>query len=270
MKKLILITGLLTATTIGFGQTAALVGGGGSMTLNPTTAAVGIGTNSPIDKLHVIGGTRLYQNGLDGINTHLYLANVTNDKAFNFQLNANTSSSVSLNLWSFTSGPGWSNRFTFTQTGALGIGTTTPIDQLHVIGGIRSYKGGLDAISPQLYLGNAGNTKAFSFQLNGAETAMNLWAYNSGWNNRFAFTTSGCLGIGVGNSAPLAYLHVKGPDQGTALYLENTSTITAATQINVVRNDQSTAFSVVNAVQIGKTVYRIWVLEQHILEIKSH
>src|SRR6516164_4123640 len=98
MKKLNIITGLmLTFAGSVFGQTWST--NLGNLYNNPVTSNVGIGTASPVEKLHVLGGIRSYKDGSDGFSTQLYLSNSGNDKAFNFQLNSNSSSyPTSLNL----------------------------------------------------------------------------------------------------------------------------------------------------------------------------
>jgi hypothetical protein len=259
MKKQIILSGIIAIASLGFGQTGSWssTGTGNNLWNNPLSGNVGIGTALPDEKLHIIGGIRSYKNGLDAFSAHLYLANQSNDRAFNFQLNSNSSSPASLNLWTFKTGPGWSKKFTFTADGALGIGTVTPIDQLHVIGGIRSYKDGSSAINPQLYLGNSGNNRAYNLQLNSSGNGLDLWTFNgSSWINRYTFLASGAMGIG--KTTPNAYLNILAPDGGPGFIIEHNTTDPVNTQINYVRNNNSTAFWIINNAQVpAKTVFKI-------------
>jgi hypothetical protein len=206
MKKQILFFGALVLSTSSFAQT--WLTSGGALYNNPLSLNCGIGLTSPSYKLEVSsatvndgiqitqqptgsgGATLWFKNQTTGGRTWLCMAtgNGNGEGAghFNIVEDPHTTSVSRL----FIKG---------NDNGQIGIGTVTPADKLHVIGGIRSYKAGDDYINPQLYLGNSGNSKAFSFQLNSAETKLNLWTYNSGWNNRFAFTTGGNFEVTAGS-----------------------------------------------------------------------
>jgi hypothetical protein len=217
-----------------------------------STGEIGVGTTDPQSKFHVIGGARFNKDGSDNqFGAHLYLANVVNNKAYNFQLNSGGSS---LNLWTYEGT--WENKFTFTGTGNLGVGAQTPAEKLHVVGaakiespagtggGIRLFKDGSATFGSHLYLCNAANNKAFNFQLNAAGTGMDLWTYNGSWNNQFTFNNLGNLGIGI--TSPQAYLHVCTPDNsGTGLIIEQKYTSAYAVGASIKTwNDYSTAFQV--------------------------
>ena len=117
---------------------SSLNGAGGSNTVKMVVRAdgnVGIGTNSPTGKLHVEGQIRLFKNGDDVLaNSGIYIANAANNRAYNFQQNADGSS---LNLWAY-GGSSWANRLTVQAAGNVGIGKTNPGQKLDVSGSIAS------------------------------------------------------------------------------------------------------------------------------------
>lgn len=94
---------------------------------------VGIGTTSgAYEKLHVngtlrvdgtsgAGGVRVFKDGSNGVTSHMYLGNVANNRAFNFQLNADGSA---MTLWTYA-GSTWQQKFSFTAGGGLLIGDPT-------------------------------------------------------------------------------------------------------------------------------------------------
>jgi hypothetical protein len=101
---------------------------------------VGIGTASPSERLHVSGGTiridgttdgiRIFKDGSNSIISQLYLANAVNNRAYNWQLNADGSG---LDLWTY-GGSSWERKYTFLATGNVGIGTASPNSKLTVNG----------------------------------------------------------------------------------------------------------------------------------------
>ena len=92
---------------------------------------LGIGTTNVDRKLKVIGDIATLQNGSDSVTAQLYVANAGNTQAYNFQLN---SGGTALNLWTYNNpASAWRNSVTFAQGGNVGIGTTSPLAQLHAV-----------------------------------------------------------------------------------------------------------------------------------------
>jgi len=97
---------------------------------------VGIGTCSPISKLHIQDGQLRVQGApSDSITGTMgfYLANTGNTEAYNWQMSCN----FNLGLWTFsnTAGGGWGLRGpVITQSGNVGIGCSTPRNTLEIVG----------------------------------------------------------------------------------------------------------------------------------------
>jgi len=148
---------------------------------------VGIGTTSPSNKLHVVGGA-----------IHV---NSSGDKQLRFSgTNKNTYSfehdTSRIYIYDETNA---SARFTIMDSGNVGIGTTSPLVKLDVNGDIQSY-----GTSPRIVLKETGANKDY-----------NLRVYSGG---RLAFlndnTTTETMSLlqngnlGIGTTAPGAKLHV--------------------------------------------------------------
>ena len=106
---------------------------GMSMTLEGSGAGnVGIGNTGPSEKLQVSNGTirvdgstnglRMFKDGSADISSHLYLANAVNNRGYNWQLNA---TGDAVDFWTY-GGSSWANRITYTASGNVGIGTSSP------------------------------------------------------------------------------------------------------------------------------------------------
>lgn len=104
------------------------------------------------------------------------------------------------------------NNVTNTNSGNVGVGTSSPISKLHVNKTIRidddsGNANGSDTLSaaPALYLGTTSGGGQFQFNGNGG---LDLWQHNGGWARTFTFTKSGSLGIGT--NSPQNALDVNG------------------------------------------------------------
>ena len=122
------------------------------------------------------------------------------------------------------------------QSGNVGIGTANATDKLTVYGALASYKNGADTIQTQVYLANAGNTRAFNLQLNSGGTGLDLWSYNSSnaWLKHTTFNYDGNVGIGtaapaakleITGSSNSALLNIKSPISGAILYVSGSGAV---------------------------------------------
>ncbi len=104
---------------------------------------VGIGTNSPADKLHVVGD--------------LVLGNNTNNQKFLFHSRSGPPSNADFLQITHDNQSGdwdWSQGITLKRGGNVGIGTTTPQAKLHVDGGNAVISGnvGIGTTTPKIHL----------------------------------------------------------------------------------------------------------------------
>jgi hypothetical protein len=122
------------------------------------------------------------------------------------------------------------------QSGNVGIGTTNATDKLTVYGALASYKDGANTIQTQVYLANAGNTRAFNIQLNSGGTGLDLWSYNSAnaWLRHTTFDYDGRVGIGtaapvakfeISGSSNSALMNIKSPISGAILYVSGSGAV---------------------------------------------
>jgi hypothetical protein len=162
----------------------------------------------------------LFKNGDDALATSgVYIANAANNRAYNFQQNADGSS---LNLWAY-GGSSWANRLTVQADGNVGIGTTSPSQKLEVAGVIKSTStdaahlilngdsnnsgdtGQVDSIIDFLGDGDPGiygyriNTENYSGQ-----TALHFQEYlNGSYTSRLYISKNG--DVGIGTTSPTNY-----------------------------------------------------------------
>jgi len=100
--------------------------------------------------------------------------------------------------------------------GNVGIGTSSPTETLHIngttridgAGGLRIFKNGSDSISSQLYVADQNNSKAFNWQLNADNSALDFYTYNGSWIRRITYSVDG--NVGIGTASPSYTLQVNG------------------------------------------------------------
>jgi hypothetical protein len=262
MKKQIILWGAVFLGSASFSQTWSPLNS--NLYNNPTSGNVGIGTNSPLDKLQVDGGLRIQKDGNDAsISTQLYIGNNAgagyNNRGFNFQLSAyNASNYGSLNLWTYVGT--WNNRFTFTANGSFGIGTANPGAYFHVIPSSNDITPGFVLENNYTSAGNAQITK-----VKHADTkALAIQNTSSSPLEVFKIFGDGRTMIGQTNNNPSALFHIYTPNS-TALgfFLEHngsaagtsaalirmTTQIPSVTALRIERKDAS------NNVYNGLTVW---------------
>jgi len=175
-----------------FFQTASLP----RMTIKASTGNMGLGTNAPVEHLH-ISGTGNQRIKLESTDNQASILIDGNDADGSWQIqNPQNSSNLNFVNWSTANGNG--TRMTLLSNGNVGIGTTTPITLLHVKGDAI-----IDDASPYLnfYTGatNKGSVGIWSNGnlniVNKVETGNTVFATNS--LERMRITNTGRIGIGT-------------------------------------------------------------------------
>ena len=160
---------------------------------------VGIGTNTPSDKLTVVGDAQIESNILLG---HTGNTNRITSREVNQLLTIAGSDQTTFDTWS----NGWLERMRITNNGNVGIGTNSPSDKLTVAGSAQ--------IENNILLGHVGNTNRItSREVNqiltiagSDQTTFDTWS--NGWLERMRITNNGNVGIGTTN--PTSKLTVAG------------------------------------------------------------
>ncbi len=182
--------------------------GSGSFLMSITTAGqVGIGTTAPSSTIEISSNTSSLALSDTGVNV-VRLADGSSGSATNGMISAYSGGTENIRLYANGSNNSWIN------AGYVGIGTTSPLQKLHVNGSVRS-----DATYP-LIIGTSG------FAYYPAETDHIAWykkvgTYNYYWRKSVSgypdgvgevelmtLTDSGNVGIGI--TGPTAKLHVNG------------------------------------------------------------
>jgi hypothetical protein len=195
---------------------------------------VGIGTDSPTSKLHVVGNVQLY--GTSGGNININTAASGNgDISFDGSTFTIVSNSSSASLVLSTNS---TERFRITSAGNVGIGTTSPAAKLDVVGsaaisstltvtGATALNGAVNLSTSgtsTVTLGSASSygvltasgTNAASIYLNGAnrtgfEAKLQFGAAEHQWFNgslSSQIMTLNTNGLGIGTTSPVAKLSV--------------------------------------------------------------
>jgi hypothetical protein len=181
---------------------------------------VGIGTTSPAAKLDVVGdgrfSARVQVQGSNGTGTTQggllinYNAN-TSSRSWLVNNDYNVYGDFAILQSTTQTGSTFTDRIYIKNDGNIGIGTSTPTNRLHVLGGILN--GAVATFSGQnndrglvISTFNSGNSDA-GVLLN-AQTALGVLAFATVGSERMRITSSG--NVGIGTSSPTAKLEVAG------------------------------------------------------------
>jgi len=194
---------------------------------------VGIGTTNPLVNLQVeTTGTSTSIGG----NVIATFRSQASGRAATIQLSDFTNSNFISSLsGSLSFGSAGTPLMTLTSAGNVGIGTTSPIDKLHIVGGITSTS-----------LATPSNTSIGSLQIgyDGTNGIIRTWnssplitstynyqAFETSGSERMRITSGG--NVGIGTSSPSAKLDVNGAFNSTTFVTNNSSTtINSSTNVN--------------------------------------
>lgn len=198
-------------TPIGATDTNVWLSNGNDIYYN--SGNIGVGTNNPQEKLDIVG--RIFSRNHIFIGNNSALLFKRNDSSTNlYGLASNTNN----DLLFYTNG---SIRTVITDTGYIGIGTTSPEQKLSVVGIIKSTSGGF-----QFPDGTIQTTAINSYSLNAANGSSNNVVYVDNNGN-----------VGINTTSPTEKLDVVG-----RIYSRNHIIISNNCALLFKRNDNSTNF----------------------------
>ncbi len=195
-----------------------------------STGNVGIGTTSPVSKLSVVGGAYLGGNVFIGDNQRGYFIGEVNDFSYGVSKSA-LGSSANLQFSAGSATP----RMSITSTGNVGIGTTTPLGRVHILGseGVVAHPPvGFASVADDLIISNNGSS---GITLQGSNSGTNYIVFadaalgGNNWiayehaNDALAFRVNNAErmrinsagNVGIGTSTPFSKLSVTGAGTGT-------------------------------------------------------
>jgi len=171
-----------------------------------STGNVGIGTTSPTNKLQVTGGRTYLETG-----NEIYTLGISRSGANAYYLGVSNSSSPDL----YFSNNAGTTRVTLTDAGNVGIGTTSPSYNLHIVGtGYASQYFASDYYRDSRL--EAMLIYAGSNQIRlGSGVGSDFLTFYGGGNERMRIDSSG--NVGIGTTAPQQLIHVLGATNGYAM-----------------------------------------------------
>jgi len=182
----------------------------GGLALPPVTTGgrVGIGIASPENNLHIDGGTA---------GSSIKIGNTLTTNRISSWYSVDATGLTTLQSWKAgVGGGGWALAIN-PSGGNVGIGTTSPENNLHIDGG---------TIGSSIKLGNTLTTNRisswYSVDATGLTTLQSWKAGAGGGGWTLAINPSGGK-VGIGTSAPENNLHIDGGSAGTSLKLGSTS-----------------------------------------------
>ena len=216
-----------------------------------TNGNLGLGTITPLDKLHIVGNIRMVDGnqGLGKIMTSDFNGKATwQDATANaWGLNGNSGTNPTNNFigtidnQSLAFRTNNTERMTVLNTGNVGIGTSTPARKFQVSDNSATTTNGQIYIE-QSGTGDAlmhiGNTGARHFNI-GLDTSADSFKIGTSPTLATAVTTGTLMTllptgeVGIGTTTPLEKLHVSGAAGLTAIRIANTSTIGATSNVGL-------------------------------------
>jgi hypothetical protein len=190
-------------TADGGGGGGGWVDDGDVVRLETTTDSVGIGTNQPIQPVHVVGPVR-WQNANGGVIGELNFD--TGLDLIGIGSTVGGAGAASLSLWA-----GGAERFRIDQSGNVGIGTTSPQANLHTYGDVSI--GDADSANPsgaRLYVRHGPNQQGIHIKCTSPTNVYAPIAVYNTWDQSIFYIEPGTDDVGIGTAAPDAKLHVVG------------------------------------------------------------
>jgi Chaperone of endosialidase len=191
-----------------------------------TTGSVGIGTSSPTQLLDVIGNQ-----ANAGVTARVYNSNTGSTSASSFTAQNGSGVNVSLQTYGTTSLVNCSSNHSLTlrtnntdrvfisNTGNVGVGTSSPTQKLDIVGLVRSRI--VSGTGAGVYCDSIANNNRFFLGSDSVSEAFRLYDATAGQQRVYVDANGN---IGIGNSAPTQKLDVTGAIKATQAVYSNDGT----------------------------------------------